>query len=245
MLKRGRVPIHMIVMTFDLSSVCIGVTFAEINDEKKILYGETLAIIPKKPTGKDLGYTTNTPKKISSKGNTYGAFLKPDEILISKKEAERRKSTLKTDAHNHLLRNIGKQCGRYLDKIKPDIVAIERNKSFNGILTTKLLAEIAGGIYFYCGANDILMFDWDEATVRSMLRKDIPEFSLSKYTDDTRIAIDTKWEIYCRLRYYFETEHPGIFNFEQMTLDESDSLAVFYYLYKKIIKGAKVNETSR
>ena len=225
----------MITMTFDLSSTCIGVTFAQIDKKKKIIYGETLPIIPKKPDGTDVGYTTKKPKKLESKGNTYTGYLKPGEVLISKAEADRRKRSFKNLEHNTLLRNIGIQCGRFLNKIKPDIVAIEKNKAgFNGILTTKLLAEIAGGIYFYCGAHAIEMYDWDEATVRSKLRKDIQHFSLNK-KDSEQFSVDTKWEIYCRLRAYFNEYHPGVFNFEKMGMDESDSLAIFYYLYKEVI----------
>ena len=224
----------MIAMTFDLSSKCIGITFAQL-DGTDISYGETLAVIPKKPDPRDLGYTTKTPKKIGNEGSTYAAFLKPHEKFISKSEADRRKRDMKNLEHNYLLRNIGEQCGRYLDKVKPDIVAIEKNKSFNGILTTKLLAEIAGGIYFYCGAKGIPLYDWDESVIRAQIRRDIPNVSLAKVKGESGVTLDTKWEIYCRLREYFESEHPGIFSFDDMVFDESDSLAVFYYLLKNVI----------
>lgn len=230
----------MIAMTFDLSSTCIGVTFAQV-ENKQIVYGKTLPIIPKKPDARDLGYTTKTPKTISSSGNTYKTYLKPGEMFVSKAEAERRRSTFKNLEHNYLLRNIGQQCGMFLNKIKPDVLAIERNKSFNGILTTKLLAEIAGGMYFYSGAHGITLYDWDEATIRAKIRKDILSFSLQKNEEEEKIAVDTKWEIYCRLREYFSTKHNQPFDFSNMTLDESDSLAVFYYLYTTILlKGEKV-----
>jgi hypothetical protein len=228
----------LISMTFDLSSTCIGVTFAQTDDNNRIIYGKTLPIVPVRPTGIDLGYSTKKQKKITARGNTYAAFLKPDEILISQVEAKKRSREFKTLEHNYLLRNIGEQCGKYLDKIKPDIVAIERNKSFNGILTTKLLAEIAGGLYFYCGAKGITLFDWDEATVRSKIRKDINTFRRTiDGSEGNEVALDTKWEIFCRLREYFTKNHPGTFDFSNMTLDESDSLAVFYYLFTKVIKG--------
>lgn len=230
----------MISMTFDLSSTCIGVTFAQTDDKGHIIYGKTLPIVPKRPTGLDFGYTTKKPKKITTKGNTYNAFLKPDEILISKTEAEKRNKDFKVLEHNYLLRNIGAQCGKYLSKIKPDIVAIERNKSFNGILTTKLLAEIAGGIYFYCGANDMSLYDWDEATVRAKIRRDINTFERTiDGSEGSEVVLDTKWEIFCRLRAYFSKNFPGVFDFSKMTLDESDSLAVFYYLFTTVIKGDK------
>jgi hypothetical protein len=230
----------MIAMTFDLSSTCIGVTFAQIGKARNIKYGKTLPIVPVKPTGLDVGYTTKQPKKITARGNTYSAFLKPGEILISKAEAEKRKKDFKNLSHNFLLRNIGEQCGKFLNQIKPDVVAIEQNKAggFNGVLTTKLLSEIAGGIYFYCGAQDMPLYDWDESTVRAKIRRDIKAFDRTRDgSEGNEVALDTKWEIYCRLREYFTTHHKGIFDFTNMTFDESDSLAIFYYLYTTVIKG--------
>lgn len=215
-------------MCFDLSSTCIGVTFAQMKNQR-LTYAKTLAIIPKKLTAKDLGYTTEKPKKIDSRGNQFLGLLKPEEYTISKKEAERRISEYKQFVHRELLKNIGDQCGLYLEKINPDIIAIERNKSFNGILTTKLLAEIAGGIYFIAGMKQKPLYDHDESTIRAHIRRTIPDFT--RYQEGTdQMALDTKWEIYCRLRSYFETNYPGLIDFSNMTMDESDSLAVFYHL---------------
>lgn len=217
----------MIVMTFDLSSTCIGVSIGKI-ENKDIALARTMPIIPKRPTGKDVGYTTAQPKKIAYRGNEFKGFLKPGEFSISKSEAERRRAGFKVKEHNHLLRNIGKQCGHLLKNINPDVVCIERNSSFNGILTTKLLAEIAGGLYFYCGANDIPLFDYNEATVRALIRRTVTEFSYENESGEK--ALDTKWEIFCRLREYFKNV-PGL-DFSKMTLDESDSLAILFYYYE-------------
>lgn len=220
----------MIMMCFDLSSVCIGVTFAQLKGITPI-YVKTLAIIPESVSALDLGYTTKEPKKIHYNGNTFKGLLKPGETFTSKSTAKKRLAEFKNYSHRQLLKDIGKQCGFFLEKVKPDILAIEKNKSFNGILTTKLLAEIAGGLYFYSGMKDIPLYDIDESTIRAFIRKQIKDFSM--YDGEAeKMAIDTKWEIYCRLRSYFEKEHPGILDFTKMTLDESDSLAVFYYLLK-------------
>lgn len=220
----------MITMNFDLSSTCIGITFTQ-HKKKKLTFAKTLAIIPEKPTGKDYGYTTKKEKVIHYGGKKFKGFLKPGEFEISQAEAKRRSAKFKGDEHKELLKNIGDQCGLYLRKIKPDIIAIEKNASFNGILTTKLLAEIAGGLYFYAGANDIDLYDFPESTVRAYIRRTITDYSLTRNDGTTEIAVDTKWEIYCRLRAYFQKYYPGLIDFDNMTMDESDSLAVFYYLY--------------
>ena len=226
----------MIVMCFDLSSTCIGVTFGKVvNNHIKAL--TTLAVYPSPPSGHDLGYTTKNPKTIYYKGKTFQGFLKPEEAYISKKEAERRMSKYRSSAHKGLLKDIGKKLGFYLELINPDILAIERNEAFNGVMTTKLLAEIAGGIYFYAGMKKKPLFDINVSKIRAKIRKDIKEFTRYETVselDEARMklmALDTKWEIYCRLRSYFETNHPGLVNFKEMTMDESDSLAVFYYIF--------------
>jgi hypothetical protein len=226
----------VIAMCFDLSSVCIGVTFAQIDSKTlSITYGQTHAIIPEKPNPQQLGYTNVTPKTLTHGDKSYKALLYPGEVHITVTEAAKRMAEFKNESHNLLLRNIGEQCGRFLDKVKPDVVAIEKNKSFNGILTTKLLAEIAGGIYFYCGAKHITLYDWDEAKIRAKIRHDITDFN--RYNPEGKMSVDTKWEIHCRLRTYFENVAPSMFPFNKMTMDESDSLAVFYYLYtQKILK---------
>ena len=229
----------MICMCFDLSSSCIGVSFALFKGER-LAFVRTLAVIPDKPNGYDAGYTTQNPKVIEHNGIRFRSYLKPGEISISKTEGEKRVAEFKNMKHRLLLKNIGKQCGQLMNMVKPDVIALEKNKSFNGILTTKLLAEIAGGIYFYAGMRDIPLYDVDESVVRSFIRKTIPDYSL--YGDDAdKIAIDVKWEIHCRLKKFFESEYPGLLDFKNMTMDESDALAVFYYLLKseklKIPKG--------
>ena len=222
----------MISMCFDLSSSCIGTIFAQTKGEK-ITSLHRLAIIPKRPTGVDLGYTTKKQKTIDSNGKSFKGFLKPGEYAISQAEAKRRNAEFKVLEHRYLLNDIGKQVGYYLGKVKPDIIAIERNKAFNGILTTKLLAEIAGGLFFYAGAMKTTFYDVDEATVRARIRKDLP---LNR--NQVELAVDTKYEIYSRLRDYFTHEHPHLeLDFEKMTMDESDALAVFYYLYQTKLRN--------
>lgn len=224
----------MIAMCFDLSSVCIGVTFAQIKNNQ-LVFVKTLAVIPQKPNAKALGYTTQEPKMIDSRGNRFQALLKPKETTISQEVAKKRISEYKSFAHRELLKSIGRQCGYYLEKVNPHLMGMEKNKSFNGILTTKLLAEIAGGLYFWSGAREVPLHDFDESTIRAYIRKTIPQFT--RYAEGTnQMAIDTKWEIYCRLRSFFESHYPGLIDFDSMTMDESDSLAVFYYLYQTVIK---------
>lgn len=223
----------MISMSFDLSSVGIGITFSQVEGQR-ISYINTLAVIPKKPSAKEFGYTTKQPKVLHYNGNKFKGLLKPGEHFISKTEAAKRVAHYNAISHRYLLTDIGKQCGYLLQKVNPGVIAIEKNKSFNGILTTKLLGEIAGGLYFYAGAHGIPMYDYDEATIRANIRRTVKDFRLSKSgKDEATVAVDTKWEIFCRLRSYFEKNYPNVPGFQNITMDESDSLAVFYHWFTK------------
>lgn len=212
----------MDVITLDLSSTLIGITYATIVDDRVVTL-ETEALAPRKPTGRDFGYATVKEKKI---GNGYNAFLYPDEHHISMAEASRRRAHVKAETHKQLLRNIGIDLGLRLERRPIDLLAIERNASFNGILTTKLLAEIAGGLFFYSGLRNIPFEDVNVATARSTVRNTIALSRAERVEDDGNIAYDTKSEIRCRLKKIYG----HLTDFKDITLDESDSLAVFHHL---------------
>lgn len=216
----------MLVVAFDLSSTCIGVCVAKVDLKKQPIKLKTVSIIPQKPSGKDFGFTTKESKKIAKNGKEFQAFLYPHETIISQREALDRIRMVKSEKHLGLLKNIGQQCGELLFRLKPHVVLLEKNASFNGILTTKLLAEIAGGIYFYCGATDTSLCDYHVETVRAYLRQTIPVFD--RANEDGKDVLDTKWEMYCRLRTYYKAQHPKIV-LDRITMDESDALALFYY----------------
>lgn len=212
----------MKVITLDLSSALIGMTIATI-EKMRVTSLITEGMVPYKATGKDFGYSTIGEKTI---GEGYKAFLYPDEHHVSKAEANRRKQAFKNERHRRLLYDIGRDLGGRLDAERPDYVAIERNESFNGVQTTKLLAEIAGCLYFYTGQRGIPFSDHNAGVVRATVRSTIPLSRKERRMPDGSIGLDTKSEIYCRLRKTYS----HLVDFTHMTLDESDSLAVFHHL---------------
>lgn len=223
----------MFVATFDLSSTLIGMTVGQFKDGE-LIYVKTIPIFPKRIDGTDLGYTTKNPKTI---GDGYKAFLKPDEHHISKAEATRRNSEFKVLKHRKLLLNIWEQVGNILTKVRFNVMIIERNSSFNGVLTTKLLAEIAGGLYSIAAMYQAEFFDLNESTVRSFIRKDLPYETLEK---EGKVIVGPKWEMRQRL----EPAYRQHIDFEKISLDEVDSLVLFHYYRKCIYKG-ETHEKSR
>lgn len=210
------------VITFDLSSTLIGITYGVVED-KVIKTVRTEGIVPRKPDGKHYGYTTKKPKKI---GRGYPAYLLPGEHHISKAEADRRASHIKQDTHRRLLLHIGQDIGDRIDEFNPTHIFIERNESFNGVLTTKLLAEIAGGLFFYSGLRRIPFEDLNVSKVRKTVRETIPLSRAERVLADGSVALETKDEIKARLRKVYG----HMTDFDGMTTDESDSLAIFHHV---------------
>lgn len=210
------------VITFDLSSTLIGITYGVVED-RVIKSIRTEGVVPRKPDGTHFGYTTKRPKKI---GRGYPAFLLPGEHHVSKAEAVQRVKRVKQEGHRDLLLQIGADLGRRLEAFPPSRLVIERNESFNGILTTKLLAEIAGGLFFYSGLKQIPFEDLNAALVRKTVRDTIPLSRDERVLADGTLALETKLEIKERLRKVYG----HLLDFDHMTTDESDSLALFHHL---------------
>lgn len=208
------------VIAFDLSSSCIGVTTATVIDGY-VTQVKVADIVPRKFTGLDYGYKTKTPKKI---GAGYSAFLKEDEFHITKAEASRRQSDFKVFKHRDLLLDIGKQVSDYISSLDLDLVMIERNMTFNGVLTTKILAEIAGQIHYLAASNAIEFESRSVHTVRKLIRKAIPLSPADRVQKDGSVALETKAEIKARLKKVYG----HLVDFDTMSEDGSDSLAVFH-----------------
>lgn len=210
------------IVALDLSSSLIGATYGVVEDGL-VTSVRTEGIVPRRPDGRDYGYTTKTPKRI---GRGYPAFLHPGEHHISEAEAKRRLRHVKTDTHRRLLLNIGADIGERIEAFGPDRLLIERNQSFNGVLTTKLLAEIAGGLFFYSGLARIDFEDLDAQTVRKSVRGDLPLTRAERVLEDGTLALATKLEIKERLR----KAYGHLTDFDAMSTDESDALALFHHV---------------
>lgn len=212
----------------------IGVTIAELNGDKVEKLG-VVPVIPNRPNGKDFGFTTKNPKAITMRdGKRMRVYLKKGEVIISKREANERASMIKNESHTMLLKDIGRMLGSILFSVSPDVIIIERNETFGGILTTKLLAEIAGGIYFWSGFYDIDMYSYNVGRMRSALNRCVRGVDLK--TDDGKLIVDTKMVVKKKLEKLIEDEKWNVHGWENATLDESDSFLAFVYYYMTEIR---------
>lgn len=219
-----------VIVAFDLSSKVIGVTVAKLK-KKNIQDIMVFPIIPKRADGKLFGFTTKNKKKVELRGGqTINTFLKEGEVTISKKEAARRNRMVKEEAHTYLLKDIGKQLGYILFELQPDVIVLERNEAFGGILTTKLLGEIAGGIYFWAGFFDVELASYNARTMRSLLNKHVRGADVRN--GDGELIVDTKMIVKRKLEKFYE-DNLGVKveGWDNATLDESDALMAFTYYY--------------
>lgn len=225
------------VIVFDLSSTLIGVSVGIVDEvNKKIERVMTLPIKPERADGLLFGFTTRNKKPITLRsGEVIKTYLKEGEVLISKAEAKVRNALVKNDAHTYLLKDIAWKIGSLIKNVKPDVIVIERNESFRGVLTTKLLAEIAGGVYCLAGIMEKPMYSYNVTTVRALMNKLVRQNTF--YNDAGEVIADTKMIFKEKNKVILEQLGLTVKGFDEASLDESDSLACLLYYFFHEIKG--------
>ena len=215
----------MKVIAFDLSSVCIGCCIAELKDDKTVRIFST-PIIPKHDTNiiSSLGFLKS---KHRIKDKNYISYVKYSGELVSEKEKKKRDVMVREAMNKSVLNDISKQLSEVITTIKPDLIIMEKHAIFNGILTSVLLAKIAGILIGVAGDNNIETREYPVKEVRSILdiNKITGEYISNKTPDDLLKVPDITKDA---IREYFEK----IYGVSFQTCDESDACAVFHYWYK-------------
>lgn len=218
----------MIIMTFDLSSVCVGVIAAEIDDRSgKTIKMKSCPIMPPQYDATVLGYHKSKKSLPDRKGTMLNTYWKDGETIITKKEKEHRDKEVRSQKDIYVLQNISKTMNYLIDGIKPDLILVEKNAIFNGILTSILLGKVMGSLVSLTGIHGIPLIEYPVNQVRNpfdlplMIRAfqklHTPE-ELMKIPDITKRT----------LREYLEKiygPHGVVFQ----TDDESDACVVYYY----------------
>jgi hypothetical protein len=120
--------------------------------------------------------------------------------------------------------------GGMIDKINPDLILVEKNAAFNGILTTVLLAKVMGSLLGIAGFKGIPVKEYPVITVRKHhnVADLVKEFvrgktaqELQALPDITKAALrDLMFKKYGKYGIIFQTD------------DESDACVVFDYWYE-------------
>ena len=133
----------MRVMAIDSSSVCTGVVIAEINNRKLVKVGST-PVIPHKFDVSSLGFLKTKRRYKNKDGKEYLAYTKAGETHVTEALAKKRNVQVRHEQNNFKMKNIGSQLDMIIKNIQPNIIVIEKNKTFNSVLTSSLLAEVMG-----------------------------------------------------------------------------------------------------
>lgn len=155
----------MKILSFDLSLTQTGVAFAEINDKNEVVKISTVSIVPfadEEKLIKDMGFLRSKHKIITKSGNTYWSYVLSQNEIVSHTEKKKRDVAVRNAINMAKRNSLAKQIRLLFDKVKPELILVERNESFNGILTTKLLAEARGILEGACSDVPIKQYSVSE-----------------------------------------------------------------------------------
>lgn len=225
-----------IILAFDLSSVCVGVVAAKIEIfSKQPLTVISCPIIPEKFNPEELGFLKYKKKIPLSRGNKeVNAYIKKGETHISKEEKRRRDVIVRNHSNKFALKYIGEQITKIIEATKPDIVLVEKNKIFNGVLTSVLLGKVMGVLVGICASKGIQIEEYEVVVVRSHI--DIIKATQDLVAGLSKEEIDNIPDMTKRALRKFMEQKYGQYGLKCATDDESDACVVFDYWFEKILK---------
>ena len=224
------------ILAFDLSSVCIGVVAAKIENKKPTLV-VSCPVIPPKFDATMLGYL-KSKKKVRTSPNSekfVNSYVKSGETHVSETNKKKRDVEVRRAKDLYVLDYIGKNINDIVDTIKPDIIVVEKTEIFNGVLTSVLLAKVFGVLMGAATSRGIKVEEYKVSEVRKIFNiaqltreftKDKTEEDLINIPDMTKRVLRTEME-----RKY------GHLGLKCTTDDEGDACVVFnYWCYINNIK---------
>jgi hypothetical protein len=194
-------------------------------------------IIPPKFDVATLGFHRSKKKLPTPIGdNQLTTWWKDGEATITKKLKEKRDVLVREATNKFILEHLGASMGTLIESIGPDIINVERNSMFNGILTIELLAKSYGTLLGIAANYGIKTNEYKVQVVRKryspakltmdFAKRHEPEY-LASLPDVTKAAFRELMQ-----------EKYGKFGLELHSDDESDACVVFDYWYEEIfLKG--------
>lgn len=155
----------MKILSFDLSLTQTGVAFAEINAKNQVKRMFTTSIIPsvnEEQAVRKLGFMASKRQVATKNGNSHWSYVVNSGEQVPYAEKKKRDVAVRNAINMEKRDSLAKQIKLLFDKVKPDLILVERNESFNGILTTKLLAEARGILEGACAGATIKQYSVSE-----------------------------------------------------------------------------------
>ncbi|MGL5715543.1 MAG: hypothetical protein ACRCX2_21160 [Paraclostridium sp.] len=221
------------ILSFDLSSKCIGVVAVKIGAcdfEPTVV--KSVPIIPPNFCPSNLGYM-KSKKKISTPNNKayVNSYVKQGEMHVSKTEKNKRDVEVRSAKNLFVLDYIGKQIGYLISNIKPDLILVEKNEIFNGVLTSVLLGKVMGVLLGLAAQNNVRVIELKVTKVRSVfdVNKLAIDFTKGKSAEELKQIPDiTKRALKFKMEELY-----GKYGLECQTDDESDACVVLHYWLDK------------
>lgn len=216
----------MRVIALDSSSVCTGVVVAELERKKLVKVGSA-PVIPNKFDVSELGYRKTKKKFTNTKGKTYSAYTTGDEDFVSEALKKKRDVEVRNAQNSFKMRDIGAQLDNLIRNIQPDLIVIEKNKTFNSILTSTLLAEVMGLVEGLASANNIPLMKLTVEEVRKGINSArlVKEFAATKTAEELASYEDVTKEA---IKHHMVSIY-GDYGFNPITLDEGDACLIFHH----------------
>jgi hypothetical protein len=216
----------MKIMGFDLSSSCIGCVSVKTDDDARVVKIFTTPIIP--PDYHSEKYLRSKKYLETNKGPLL-SWAKPGEKKITKTEKHKRDVEVRNEKDLFILAYISREMDEIIGSVEPDLIIVEKNEIFNGILTSILLAKCMGSLQSIAGVRRIPIIEYRVNDVRAPYNvfKLVLSFADGKSADQLSSIPDvTKRAIRVMLEEKYQI------NFH--TDDESDAaLLIDYHLNYK------------
>lgn len=222
------------VLAFDLSSACVGIVGAGFDEHKLPIIVKSMPLIPPRFLPSNLGYQPSKKKLPIKTGKLVNTYWRKGEISITEQEKKKRDVEVRNAKNLSDLSYISKNMSEIIKKINPDIILVEKNEIFNGVLTSVLLAKVMGTLIGIASANNIKVMELKVKKVRSIidltkatqaLVESLSPEEISNVPDMTKRA----------LRKLMEEKY-GAYGLKCLTDDESDACVVMNYYYEEIFK---------
>lgn len=232
----------MLVFAFDLSSACIGLTVAELQDKTTLKRVKSTPIIPPEYDPQELGFRKTKKAFAVKDGQTIKSYYRDGETSISQKEKRHRDALVRTHKNDFVKREIGRQISSIIRALNPDLILVEKNSIFNGVLTSVLLGEIMGileGIASSYGIP-VIKYPVGQARAPHNVSRLVREFSQRKTAEELQRVKDVAK---AALRDKMEQKY-GALGFSPQTDDEGDSCVIFDYWWEHVHRKGKTDVKS-
>jgi CRISPR/Cas system-associated endoribonuclease Cas2 len=234
----------MKVLNFDLSTTCVGVIAAGIDDNTHdVILVKSCSIVPEEFDVSTLGYMKSKKKLPNSLcTKSYNSWVFKGEKTISETEKEKRDVQVREARNLFLLTYISERMRDIIDTVVPSLINAEQNSMFNGMLTIELLAKLMGTLVGLAADRNIPieMHKVQVARKRHNPAKLVAEFArnhdpgyIKSLPDVTKAA----------LRQLMQEKYEK-YGLKMNTDDEGDACVVFDYWYEEIYKSGISNKRS-